>query len=216
MFCGRCGTQNADSSAFCSECGAPLKSAAPVSPSVRPMRPSGMPTGNNNRKIGMIAVAAAAVVVLAVVLVIFVGGRSYKSTVNKFVKAAFSADGKTMLSLLPDEVVEAACEEENMTRREAIEYLSEEFEDGIGSITSYYDDWKCSCEILDTEDYSRRELRSLQEDYDDEFGIDVKDAKTVTVEIVVTADGDELYSETTDLVVIKIGRSWYIDMYWIF
>lgn len=210
MFCGKCGAQNLDDATFCKECGAPLNGALTASSDAGSVR-SKQASNTSNRKIGIAAVAIVAIV-LVVILVSLFGGRGYKSVVNKFIDASLSADGKTMVSLIPDEVIKVGCEKEDMTKSEFIEYFTEELEDELDDIERYYEDWSYSYEIIEVEDYSSKALKSLQEDYEDEFDVDVKAAKTVTVEVTITADEDNEFSNSLEVEVIKVGRSWYIDV----
>ncbi len=210
MFCGKCGAQNLDDATFCKECGAPLNGASTARSDAGTVR-SKQASNASNRKIGIAAVAIVAIV-LVIILVSLFGGRSYKSVVNKFVDASLSADGKVMVSLIPDEVIKVGCEEEDMTESEFIEYFTEELEDELDDIERYYEDWSYSYEIVEVEDYSSKALKSLHEDYEDEFDVDVKAAKTVTVEVTIKADEDNEFSNSLDVEVIKVGRSWYIDV----
>lgn len=206
MFCGKCGAQNLDGMAFCKECGAPLNGAGGVG-----VVQANQAAGKRNRIIGIAAVAVIAIVVVTIVVSLF-GGRGYKSTVNEFIKATFSANGETIVSLIPDEMVKVACEEEDMTKKEFVEYLTEELENSLEYLDRYYDDWSYTYEITETEDYSSKTLRSLKGEYEDEIDIKVKAAKTVTVETTITADDDTETSNSFDIVVIKVGNSWYIDV----
>lgn len=210
MFCGKCGAQNLDGTAFCKECGAPLNGSPSAGSGAGSVQVN-QAAGKRNRIIGIAAVAVIAIVVVIVAVSLF-GGRGYKSTVNKFIKATFAADGKTMVSLIPDEMVKVVCEEEDITKKEFIEYMTEELEDSLEYLDRYYDDWSYTYEITETEDYSSKALRSLKEEYEDEIDIKVKAAKTVTVEITITADDDTETSNSLDIVVIKVGNSWYIDV----
>lgn len=212
MFCGKCGTQNDENAVCCVNCGAALNDeSSAVSNADAAVQPAQAGAANNNRKIGIAAAAIAALVVVFIFIGLF-GGRSYKSVVKKYVQASFTADGKKMLSILPDEAVELACRDEAMTKRELIEYMTETIEDQIGHMDEIYGKWSFSYKIVDVEDYSGREFRSMKEDYKDELDLNVKEAKTVTVEITLTADGDEIVSAEREIDVVKIGRSWYLSV----
>ena len=60
--------------------------------------------------IGIAAVAAAAIVVVFLAFNLL-GGRGYESTVTKFLDASLDGDAETIISLLPDEMVDQALEE---------------------------------------------------------------------------------------------------------
>lgn len=211
MFCGKCGAQNLDNASFCMECGAPLNGAPAASPGAGTTR-TNQAAGKRNRMIGIAAVAVIAIVAVIAAVSLF-GGRGYKRTVNKLIKAFFAADGKTIVSLIPDEVVKAVCEEEDITKKEFIEDLTEDLKDSLEYMDRYYDDWSYSYEVTETEDYSSKALRSLEEEYEYAFDADVemKAAKAITVEITMTAD-DDTETDNLHIVVIKVGNSWYVDV----
>lgn len=207
MFCGKCGAQNLDEAAFCSECGAPLN----VTPSAENDAGSVLtkqPANKNYTKIGIVAVAAGVLVLILLIMGIF-GGRGYKSTVNKFVDSTFSADGKKMVSLVPKKVVKYVCEESDMTKKEFIEELTDGLEDSLDYIkqSTNANPKKYTKKIIDTENISGSSLKDIKETYKDEFDIKVKAAKKVTVKVTIGGSSD-----SNDITVIKIGRSWYIDL----
>ena len=212
MFCGKCGANNDDNAAFCSSCGAPLNENG-AAPNAGPVVTTAqVDTGRRNRIIGMAAVGAG-VLAVAVLLVALFGGRGPKATVNKFLNAMFKADAKTIVSLLPDDIVDYIMDEEDLTKKEMIE----ELEDALAWTIDFYEDyagkdWKVTHKIVSVDDLSSRKLRDLKEEYEDECGVKVKDAKVVKVELSI--DGKELDEpdETeVEVYVIKVGGSWYID-----
>lgn len=210
MFCGKCGAQNLEDATFCKECGALLNNASSTGSAAETVQ-TNQATGKRNRIIGIAAVAVAALVVIILAVSIF-GGRSYKSAVNEYVEASFTADGKTMVSLMPDEVVENACEDTGMTKSEFTEYLTEALQESLEYYDDYFDNWSYSYEIIETEDYSKEALKSLKEDYADEFDVSVKAAKIVTVEVTITADEENTFTNSLEVKVIKVGGSWYVDV----
>lgn len=208
MFCGKCGEKNADDATFCAGCGANLNggqitksgTSAAVNPS------------DKNRKVGIIAVVTIAVVVIGIIVALF-GGRSYKATVKKFVNAQFDADAEAILELIPKEMIEYALEEEGYDDDELDEFIeegNEELQDQLDSIEEYLGaDWSVSYEILSVEDVTGDDLDDLKDDYED-IDIKISAAKTLKIELTVKA-GETESSNSLDLSVIKVGRSWYMD-----
>lgn len=208
MFCGKCGTQNADDARFCTGCGAKLNEGQTVKSPASAVGDA----NNKNRKIGMIAVAVV-VVLLVVLFVGLFGGRSYKKTVDMFITATFEADAETIFELLPEKMIDYALEDEGYDDDELDELIdeaNEDLENQIRQIERYYgEDWKLSYEITNVEDVKDRTLRRLKNDYED-VGVKVSAAKTVEIEFTVKADETEI-SNSMEISVIKVGRSWYLD-----
>lgn len=226
MFCGKCGTQNPDTAAFCKNCGTRLngqvkpavnktvtKPTARVQMQSQTNRPAPKHKRRQDKKIGIIAVAAIVAVVLILAVILF-GGRSYKAAVKQFFNATFDVDGKAIVELIPDDLVGYVLDESGYDENELDEMIGDiedEFEDQIASIKRYLgDDWDVSYKIVSTEDIKGDDLKDLKEDYKD-IGVKVTAAKNVEMELIVQA-GETENSNTITISLIKVGRSWYLDL----
>lgn len=209
MFCGKCGTKNEDNVEFCTNCGARLNKAT----SKRATAVSVTSQNDKNRKVGMIAVAVAAVVVIILGVVLF-GGRSYKATVEKFVDAQFDANAEAIFDLMPEKMIDYALEQDGYDSDDLddlIDDANETLQDQLDSLDSYLGEgWKISYEILDTEDIKGDDLDDIKDAYED-ADVKVSAAKDVEIEITVKADETES-SNSLDVSLIKVGRSWYLDV----
>ncbi len=203
MFCRNCGTQNQDGAGFCCSCGAPLSSGGPAG--------GGAAAKAKNINVKLIGIVAAVVVVLFVAFkLLFGGGGGPEKSATKFVDSIFKGDGKAIVNMIPDKVIEEIMDEEDMTKKEMIEELNDGLEYIKDDMDDMYDKWSVKCKVLDTEDFSKRELRNLADRYEDSYDIDVKAAKTVSVKATLKADG-ETDSNTMDIVMIKVGGKWYLE-----
>lgn len=208
MFCGKCGTKNADNATFCAGCGAKIN----VNQSAKSGTAITVSANNKERKIGIIAVAFIVVAIAVLVFVVF-GGRSYKTTVNRFIDAQFEGDAKAIFELIPETMIDFILEEEGYDRDELdelIDEVNEEIQDQLDYIEKYLgEDWEVSYEILSAENLDGEELDELKENYED-IDVKVSAAKTVEVKVMIKA-GETENSNTLDISVIKVGRSWYLD-----
>lgn len=203
MFCRNCGTQNQDGAGFCCSCGAPLSSGGPAG--------GGAAAKAKNINVKLIGIVAAVIVVLFVAFkLLFGGGGGPEKSATKFVDSIFKGDGKAIVNMIPDKVIEEIMDEEDMTKKEMIEELNDGLEYIKDDMDDMYDKWSVKCKVLDTEDFSKRELRDLADRYEDSYDIDVKAAKTVSVKATLKADG-ETDSNTMDIVMIKVGGKWYLE-----
>lgn len=160
----------------------------------------------------MIAAIVAAVAVVAVGIFLF-GGRSYKATVKRFVNATFEADAEAMLKLIPKKMVDNLLEEEGYDDDELddmVDEMNEYFQDQVDSLDKYLGEgWEVSYEILAAEKLTGSDLKDIKERYED---ADVKVSAAKEIEIELTIKTDEMEnSNTTELYVVKVGRSWYLD-----
>ena len=139
----------------------------------------------------------------------------YESTVTKFLDASLDGDAETIISLLPDEMVDQALEElgyHPSDRDEAVEELNAALQSAAGSLKEALgDNLKVSYNVVSAEDLSASKLLELRQSYS-VYDIDVDGAKEVDVEMTVTATALDLSGTYTLTVpVVQVGRSWYLD-----
>ena len=168
---------------------------------------------DKNKKIGIIAVSVI-VIIIAVIGSVLLGGRSYKATIEKFVDAEFKADAEAIFDLLPENMIDYALEQDGYDSDDLddlIDDANETLQDQLDSLDSYLGEgWKISYEILDTEDIKGDDLDDIKDAYED---ADVKVSAAKDVEIEITAKADETESSNSlDISLIKVGRSWYLDV----
>ena len=214
MFCGACGAKNPDGAAFCQSCGAPLREMQAEAVPQGGSAADSIQSSQRNKMIGIAAVAVAAIVVVFLAFNLL-GGRSYESTVTKFLDASLDGDAETIISLLPDEMVDQALEElgyHPSDRDEAVEELNAALQSAAGSLKEALgDNLKVSYNVVSAEDLSASELLELRQSYS-VYDIDVDGAKEVDVEMTVTATALDLSGTYTLTVpVVQVGRSWYLD-----
>lgn len=206
MFCGKCGAQIPEGAAFCQQCG------APVGGGQQPAA-AGADHAQMNlryRNIGIAAVASV-VVVAAVLLFTLLGGRGYKATVSKLMDAILDGDAKTIVRLVPDKIADSIFGSMKQDRVKALEEMGEDIQGRFAKVRQRLgNNWGISYEILDARDVSDSELRNAQSVYEG-HGVKVSGAKYVTVKITVQI-GDREGSSTIQIPVVKVGRSWYLDV----
>ena len=214
MFCGACGAKNPDGAAFCQSCGAPLREMQAEAVPQGGSAADSIQSSQRNKMIGIAAVAVAAIVVVFLAFNLL-GGRGYESTVTKFLDATLDGDAETIISLLPDKMVDQALEElgyHPSDRDQAVEELDAALQSAAGSLKEALgDNLKVSYNVVSAEDLSASKLLELRQSYS-VYGIDVDGAKEVDVEMTVTATALDLSGTYTLTVpVVQVGRSWYLD-----
>lgn len=214
MFCGACGAKNPDGAAFCQSCGAPLREMQAEAVPQEESAADSIQSSQRNKMIGIAAVAAAAIVVVFLAFNLL-GGRGYESTVTKFLDATLDGDAETIISLLPDKMVDQALEElgyHPSDRDQAVEELDAALQSAAGSLKDALgDNLKVSYNVVSAEDLSASKLLELRQSYS-VYDIDVDGAKEVDVKMTVTATALDLSGTYTLTVpVVQVGRSWYLD-----
>lgn len=231
MYCGSCGTKNEDDAVVCANCGAPLgaqneqadrtpSSAAPHMTAQGAASQTTVFGGkmSRDRLVGIVAVAVVVILVLVLIRNVF-GGRSYETVAEKYISATYDVKAKTIVNLMPGDVVDYAMSEMNAdTKSELIEVLNTALQTQIDSFRSNYgiDDGvtiKVSdFEFEDIEDKTDSEVDSLNSRYESYgYDVNISAGKEFTVCYVLTA-GDRVFDCKNTIEVIKIGNKWYIDV----
>ncbi len=210
MYCGNCGTKNDDTAAFCQACGAPLTAA----PKVDPAGTTAMAQRQSYRKTGIIAVVAAVVVIALVGWLLF-GGRGYKATVEQFLDASMDGDVQGVMKLIPNDVIESAMESQGLDKADMEEFV-DQAEDELEGMLAFggtmAKNMNLDVDITGDTDITGEELKTLQQEYKDNCNVKVKQAKYVHVNVSLDA-GILSGAQDVDIPVIKVGRSWYLDVY---
>lgn len=195
MLCKKCGTENPDGAKYCSKCGKALNEKS---------------TAKKNREKGI--VLALCVIVAVVLLVYTLGGRSYKKTIDTFVTSQFAVDAQSIVELLPEKVLDKELEETGYSKTELVEETNDSLKKQVDYIDQYLgDDWKLSYKMTNVEDVTDDDLDDLKSNYED-INVKVSAAKTVEVEFTLKGDETEI-SNSLEVSVIKVDRSWYLDLY---
>ena len=195
MLCKKCGTENPDGAKYCSKCGKALNEKS---------------TAKKNREKGI--VLALCVIVAVVLLVYTLGGRSYKKTIDTFVTSQFAVDAQSIVELLPEKVLDKELEETGYSKTELVEETNDSLKKQVDYIDQYLgDDWKLSYKMTNVEEVTGDDLNDLNSNYED-INVKVSAAKTVEVEFTLKGDETEI-SNSLEVSVIKVDRSWYLDLY---
>ena len=195
MLCKKCGTENPDGAKYCSKCGKALNEKS---------------TAKKNREKGI--VLALCVIVAVVLLVYTLGGRSYKKTIDTFVTSQFAVDAQSIVELLPEKVLDKELEETGYSKTELVEETNDSLKKQVDYIDQYLgDDWKLSYKMTNVEDVTGDDLNDLKSNYED-INVKVSAAKPVEVEFTLKGDETEV-SNSLEISVIKVDRSWYLDLY---
>jgi len=214
MFCGNCGIENENSAIFCKNCGARLQAQQTAFDNPVPVAKKTFHLSRRN--IGIFAAASALVaLILVVVLVtnVFFGGRSASSTAKKLLNIMSEGNISDMIDLFPEKVINYGLEENDMTRKEMNEYMEDLEKQYMDSLEYFGSSVKISGRILSYESLSSSELRELREEYEDEdIKIKISSAKDVDIELTLSALGMKQSRDMT-LRLIKVGRSWYLDIF---
>ncbi|MBE5778830.1 MAG: zinc ribbon domain-containing protein [Clostridiales bacterium] len=207
VTCPYCGQVSADPN-VCSNCGislAGVRSSA-VSPAVQQQ-------AEKNKKTGIVAFFSSIAVLVLLVVALFGGlGNSPKSVAMKYFRESVNANMLGTAKCLPPQYIKYMLEEEDMTRSE----FNQELKDMSKQIKSS-DIWeemksmKITFKVTDVEDIDRDDFREMREDYKDEYGFKITDAKTVRVEMKIKSKEYGSHEEETTIDVVKVGGKWYVD-----
>lgn len=141
------------------------------------------------------------------------GGRSYKKTVDQFVKAQFEGDSEKIVELLVPNYVPYIINHGKYESYDMIIYTNNyRLREELSTFRKKYgENYKISYKIQRVKDAGGADLAFYQSAYREVA--DITDAKLVTVKITFKGKGwqdDEGYY--TDISLVKVGRSWYLEL----
>ncbi len=216
MFCGKCGTNNADNAAFCRACGASLVQneikplpaqygSAPQNSGTeyvyKPYNPVAVQNAKKRTKIiGFLASVLGVVAAVVLVLAIFLGGASPEELAEEYIEAAVSGDADAALELLPEEVFKKMAVAMGGSENEIYSEIKQEFIEGAMQFRGATFDVKYSTELYG------ENLQKLLATY---IGIGY-DATAITEITVTIYSGGQAYDES--VFAVEIDGDWYIAM----
>jgi len=198
-FCFNCGATIPAGSEKCPKCGSAVWNKTKDKENV------GFPIG------GLIISIILSVAIIIVTVILSKGYGAYRpeKAVEKYMKAYYEDfDAKRAETLWHKELVKFWCEEDDMT-------LDEYFDESQDYLDDYQDrldedNAKIKWEVVDIDDAKKSDLEDIQDWYEDEHNLKVKDMKIVEVDIEYEDDTDD-FETTFEFYVVKIGAKWYID-----
>ena len=152
---------------------------------------------------------------LAVILIASIFfGRSANATAKAYVRAILDADAEEIVELLPKEVRKAAKKQGELTE-EDLELMEDALEGAYSCLElALGEDWqeKISYKVVDSEDLDKDDVEDLEDMYrDEDIDINISAAREVEVELSYRLDGEK-ETDSIWVTVIKVGRSWYLDL----
>lgn len=215
MFCGNCGKEISDSAKFCPNCGSAV--AAGGVPAGRSENTENTGKRSKNFWIG-VSVFAAAVVLVVMAGIWLLKANTPEDVIETYVEASYKPDAKAIWELLPKQVREATLKDAEVQmnlkgENEVIFYLNEMLQDYIDRADDQLGEgWKLTYDVVDWEDYDKTGLLNLNRDFREmgltDFTADA--ARSVTIEIGISAAGDETMTRKVHIKLVKLGRIWYL------
>lgn len=206
MICKTCGHSNAEDVRFCVACGTPMQPAAPVvrraAASRRP-RPKATPAKNIMLR-RMLPVAGFGVIVAVGLILLFSSLSGPKPLAKKALKRAINGKIVSYVKLFHDDYLE----QNDLLAQ--IEGSDEDWEVSVDRFEEEEDaKLRLSSDIKATAPIKGNELRDMQTDYLDTYGLKIKKAKRYKMEVSAKW-GDEEESYDAEVIVVKIGGGWYL------
>ena len=99
-----------------------------------------------------------------------------------------------------------------MDKEELTDKMDEMLQSAQSSLKSMLgEEWSYSYKIQKMEKMSQEEIQEKEKDYaDEDCELDIKEGKTVTVELTIKGKDIE-NSQEINIGIIKVGKKWYLD-----
>lgn len=215
MYCRNCGYKNEDNDRFCIKCGQELGTIVDENIDIRNKEKK-----NNKPEIKIRQILSWVLIIILVTgslifLIAIISGRSEKKVVNSLVKGMMTCNMETVLSVFPEELIDAM-EDEGINREYLKIELQNELEDQISRILTVNQleisdavEWRYSYKMKDIEKTAPSLLIDIQDEYMYNYNVDVSDAETVETELNIRGEESETFN--LEIGLIKVGHKWYLD-----
>ena len=201
MFCGNCGTNNQDGTAFCANCGAPLVSnQQPQSASAQFSLPEFF-----KKNMKAIIIGAAALVALILLIALLSGGHGYSSpedAAEAWIEGKYDCDVGDMLSAVYPEMADAI--------EKDLEKYIEKLEKEVDLVDADFSDFEAE-ENEEYDVWSEKELGLYEDWFNKEYGTNVK--FTAVKRMKVSYEFETRYNsgkDTDSVTVVEIDGDWYV------
>lgn len=206
FVCSRCGKQSHPGEKFCGGCGNPLTAGA------KPPAEPDLPVDRKkfNPYPILIAIVASITVILGILSLgdsdFTAYGRTYESTIDKYVDHHCKGRWDEKLSLYHEDVLDEELDDRSETEGDLIRRGSD-FVSGRNEQLGY--GWDYTYEITENENLTGSDLAEAKEWMQDEYGLRITAAKEVKLKIKMTGYMDSR-TDTHYVTLVKIGWDWYL------
>lgn len=200
-FCTKCGSPLSENAAYCTNCGAVVDQKSNV-------------TFSEQKKHMVIKIGSIAAVLIVIVLIftaLFSGG--YKSALDNFFEGIEDGDVSALMDAMPECEIEYL--ENSLKEYDIYDSVKDYFEATFsvllkGMESEFGDDISISYDIINKEELSDKQLKSIQNDLRSSFNAkDTEVTKGYNVKMNVKIKGDnKTEKETISLKVAKVDGDW--------
>lgn len=203
MFCGKCGKEISDGSAFCKYCGTVVGNRDNKN--------------NKNKTIGIVTTIVIAVIAVGIVTTIYgkVFGTGYKHVIKQYLKAIQNEDAELLYELYPDYCNKYMLNSWDSDRDDYNEFLEEK----LSSDRAYFEQklgekFSLDYEINEAKKLTSKELENKQDMLREEY--DCKDLKLQEAYYVdykiIAKSGDKSKWRGMKQSFVKIDSKWYVGV----
>lgn len=203
MFCKKCGSQIDDTIKFCPVCGTEVQKESEPESATQKIR------GSILKHKASYTVILIAVIALFFLLRSCSSGNSYDSPIKTILTAMEEKNVSKILDAYPDEIIDKMEEESGMDIKMMADAMGESMFDSLSENgASYSLDYQINSEqsltLSEIEELHDKILRRTEVD------LDISEAKELKVTLIKEIAGEKKYDDDT-IIVIKIGRKWYMN-----
>lgn len=203
MFCKKCGSQIDDTIKFCPVCGTAVQKESEPESATQKIR------GSILKHKASYTVILIAVIALFFLLRSCSSGNSYDSPIKTILTAMEEKNVSKILDAYPDEIIDKMEEESGMDINMMADAMGESMFDSLSENgASYSLDYQINSEqsltLSEIEELHDKILRRTEVD------LDISEAKELKVTLIKEIAGEKKYDGDT-IIVIKIGRKWYMN-----
>ena len=224
-FCTKCGAQCDDTTAFCTKCGAKLDGAAPAQAAAangdektildKFKENANMESIKELQKnpkftmiVGVAVIAVALIIIIAIIASIASSG--WKKPIKNFFKGIENTNVETYLKTMSEakiDYLDEMYDDYEESQEEWLEDTMDTLEDDFGKNVKF------SYKIVEKEEMKNRDLKDIEETYEEiyEEKVDVSKGYEVDVEYSIKGKEDKEKDLDATFYVVKVDGEWVLE-----
>lgn len=212
VYCRNCGFQNEDNARFCINCGEKLENTEENKTMDQLLYQQETSKIKHEKKPIISMMITLVLLIMILVFPIFIlSDQAEKEVIDQFFEGVITCNGKMIVSLLPEELIDEM-EEEGISRSDVEDKIERRLKSAMEMLN--YTDGKeidYSYKIKNIKKVSEADLIDLQDEYLDVCELKISEAATMEIQVQVY-EQEKNNNTILEIGLMKINHKWYLDV----
>lgn len=212
MYCRNCGFRNEDNASFCINCGEKLETTKENKTMDQLLYKQETSKIKHEKKTIIPMMITLVLLIMILVFPIFIlSDQAEKEVIDQFFEGVITCNGKMIVSLLPEELIDEM-EEEGISRSDVEDKIERRLKSAMEMLN--YTDGKeidYSYKIKNIKKVSEADLIDLQDEYLDVCELEISEAATMEIQVQVY-EQEKNNNTILEIGLMKMNHKWYLDV----